>query len=252
MHQFFFGPSESQLLGSFHPPVKPARESWGVVFCQPLAHEFYNAHRCSVQLATALSEAGLAVLRFDYFGTADSPGDWEDASITRWVDDIGCAAAELRRRGIGRVCLAGFRFGATLAALYAAQRGPLDALVLWEPLASGQQYLKELVALHTEMLHQDKITSEVPDEGLAGFRYGGSLRAEIARIDLRAGEGTLAHNLLLIQSQEQAGEDPRTLLRADRIEVEAVPTPRFWFPHPRQTPLPPEIPVRILNWIGGL
>jgi alpha/beta superfamily hydrolase len=254
MQPFFFGPSSHQLFGIYHQPARRTAQDCGVVFCQPLAHEFYNTHRCSRQLAGALSDTGLAVLRFDYFGTGDSAGAWEEASVAQWLDDIGCAVAELRRRGCARLCLAGFRFGATLAAVFSAERGPADALVLWEPVANGENYLRELEALHGEMAAGTPVAHDDPQRELLGFEYLDGLRQEIGRIDLRANRRSLGRNVLLIESPSPPGEGLRSALEvpAGRLDFEIVQIPRFWFPHPAQTPLPRQIPQSMSSWLANV
>jgi pimeloyl-ACP methyl ester carboxylesterase len=223
-----------------------------VLFCPPLAHEFYNAHRCSGQLAASLSDAGLAVLRFDYYGTGDSPGDWEDASIARWLDDIGCAAGELRARGYARLCLVGLRFGATLAALFAAERGPVEGLVLWEPVVSGENYLRELADLHQQMMAGTSAADTGEGRELLGFEFRDSLRREIGRIDLLANQRSLGRHVLLIESPGVTGESLRPSLEASasRLEFEAAAVPRFWLDCPGQTLLPGQIPQRMASWIA--
>jgi alpha/beta superfamily hydrolase len=254
MLPFFFGPADRRLFGVFHPPARQTGQDCGVVFCHPLAHEFYNAHRCSSQLAGALTQAGLAVLRFDYYGTGDSAGAWEDASVSQWLDDIGCAVAELRYRGCARVCLVGLRFGATLAALFSAERGPVDALVLWEPVPNGEKYLQELQALHAHMVAGTLPARDGPQQELLGFEYRGHLWQEIGRIDLRANHQSLGRDVLLIENPGPPGEGLRSVLEraSGRFRFETAPIPRFWLNWPTQTPLPGRIPQRMSSWIASL
>lgn len=225
-----------------------------MVFCQPLAHEFYNTHRCSGQLARALSDTGLAVLRFDYYGTGDSAGAWEEASVAQWLDDIGCAVAELRRRGCARVCLAGLRFGATLAALFSAERGPVDALVLWEPVANGENYLRELEALHSQLVSGTPVAHDGPQQELLGFEYSDRLRQEIGGIDLRVNRLSPGRHVLLIEGPGPPGEGLRSALElvAGQLDFETVPVPHFWLNYPSQTLLPGQIPQRMSSWIAGV
>jgi alpha/beta superfamily hydrolase len=253
MQPLFFGPPDRRLFGIFHPPPREAVQDCGVVFCQPLAHEFYNAHRSSGQLSSALAAGGLAVLRFDYYGTGDSPGDWTEASVARWLDDIGCAADEMRRRGCGRLCLAGLRFGATLAALFSAERGPVDALVLLEPVANGKNYLRELEDLHSRMLAGTPVAQNGPPQELLGFEFGDRLRQEIGRIDLRANRRSLCRDILLIENPGAPGEGLRSALEAaGRLEFDTAPVPRFWLDGPSPPLLPGQIPQRVASWVANV
>ena len=70
--------------------------------------------------------SGTAVLRFDYFGTGDSPGDDTDGEFEGWRRDVNTAHEELRRRvGERNILWIGARLGATLAVL-AAKSGRCD------------------------------------------------------------------------------------------------------------------------------
>ncbi len=252
MQPLFFGPPDRRLFGIYHPPAHHAAQNSAVLFCHPLAHEFYNAHRCSGQLAGSLSDAGLAVLRFDYYGTGDSPGDWEDASIARWLDDIGCAADELRARGYARLCLVGLRFGATLAALFSAERGAVDGLVLWEPVVSGDHYLSELADVHRQMVAGTPAADSAERGELLGFEFRDGLREELGRIDLRTNHTSLGRHVLLIESPglTDASLRPSIEASAARFEFEAAAVPRFWLDCPGQTLLPGQIPQRMASWIA--
>ena len=86
----------------------------------------------------------------------------------RWTRP-SCATAELRRRGCEGVCLIGLRFGATLAAKFAIdvvdKRNAPDALVLWEPIVNGKDYVQELADMHRRELQID------PAQEMLGFAF---------------------------------------------------------------------------------
>ena len=255
MEPFFFGPSDRRLFGVLHRPASLAARNCGVVLCQPLEHEFYNAHRSLRQLAQALCDDGLAVLRFDYYGTGDSDGAWAQASVSQWLDDIDCAVAELRWRGCARVCLAGLRFGATLATLFSVKRDRVDALVLWEPVARGEDYLRELETLHRQETAGRLAPRNGPQRELLGFEYSDRLREEISRIDLRATRQRLGCDVLLINSPARADNGLRSMLAAaaGRLDdFETAPAPHFWLFYPDQSLLPRQIPQRVSSWIASV
>src|SRR5215467_5624104 len=95
---FYFGGEGRKLYGCFHGPTQKGAPRCAVLICQPLGHEYVNSHRALRQLAVRLADAGIPVLRFDYFGCGDSSGEAEQGSITRWLEDVSTAVAELRTR----------------------------------------------------------------------------------------------------------------------------------------------------------
>jgi hypothetical protein len=122
------GPALEGALGL--PPQAPA----GVVVCHP--HPLYGGDMDSpVVLAavTACAGAGLATLRFNFRGTGGSGGAWDEGRGER--DDVRAALADLRRRlpGAAPLALAGYSFGATMAAEVAAAGERLAGLALIAP-----------------------------------------------------------------------------------------------------------------------
>lgn len=86
------------------------------------------------RLATGLSEAGVASLRFDLRGHGDSEGQQEDLTLSAILNDIRVALAWLRAAGIERLSLLGASFSGGVCAYYAARRaGEVDRLVLLNP-----------------------------------------------------------------------------------------------------------------------
>src|SRR4030067_1026137 len=109
------------------------------------------------QLAAHLARSGRQAMRFDYFGTGDSAGEYAQASLAQWQIDIGDAVDECRRQsGRERVCIVGLRLGATLAGKAAAQREDISALVLYAPVIDGQALLSEWG--HEQAKHDRKLT----------------------------------------------------------------------------------------------
>jgi glycosyltransferase involved in cell wall biosynthesis/alpha-beta hydrolase superfamily lysophospholipase len=144
----YFGPSERPLAGWYHAPDPERRSDHAVVICQPLGHEYINAHRTMRHLANRLSAAGIAALRFDYDGTGDSAGCDEDPGrLAAWIGSVRHAERALRdQSGCRQISLAGLRMGATLAALLSNEL-EVSSLLLWAPCVRGRTYVRELKAL---------------------------------------------------------------------------------------------------------
>jgi pimeloyl-ACP methyl ester carboxylesterase len=149
MNPFFFGTRQRRLFGVYSPGRASASGAGtrAVLLCHPWGQEYLRAHRSIKQLATLLNQAGVHVMRFDYFGTGDSAGDMQDADLAGWQGDIETAIDELKdTTDAARVGLVGLRLGGTLAAGVAARRRKdVDSLVLWDPVVSGEAYLQELL-----------------------------------------------------------------------------------------------------------
>ena len=118
----------------------------GVLLCTGLGGEALGAHFPLRVLADRLAGAGYPTLRFDYANTGDSCDAPVDGPLAAWRDSVTAAADCLRRSGVRRIVLCGLRFGATMAALEAATRDDVAALILLAPLVSGFSYSRVLKA----------------------------------------------------------------------------------------------------------
>jgi pimeloyl-ACP methyl ester carboxylesterase len=214
MHAFHFGSARRRLFGLYHPPAAAGKPAGGVVLCPPFGHEYIRSHRALRNLAVRLSEGGLHVLKFDYFGCGDSAGGIGDGSVAQWQEDVGAAIDELKdMTGLAAVSLVGLRFGATLASLAIARRSDVRTLVLWDPVLRGAPYVEELRALQADWLQTrprvSGVTPPAPDAELIGFPLTPALHDEFKAIDLLASTRWRARRVVTMATQD--------------VDVEALP-----------------------------
>lgn len=170
MTPLMFGPANRRLFGLYHPAEDGRSDKGAVLICPPFGQEALRSHRFFKVLADRLARAGFSVLRFDYYGTGDSPGDDADGDFDGWTRDIAAAHEELRRLssagtpGTPGVSWLGVRLGGTLALLAAQQTRPvLERLVLWEPVVDGRRYAQLLREWHVYSL---ELSYCIPDASL--------------------------------------------------------------------------------------
>lgn len=193
---FFFDAGGHQLYGVLHDPGA-SRRTRGCVVVPPFMEERQDAHAVLRDMAETLCTQGFATLRVDLYGTGDSEGEWRDATLEGWRNDLHEAVAVLRARtGVTAVTLVGLRFGATLAALVAA-RVEADAVVLVQPILSGADYARDLLTSHmaAEMVLHRRVgtTREQLIERLStgrsvilfGYEFSAAQFASLSAIDLR-------------------------------------------------------------------
>ena len=113
---FYFGPPGQSILGTYHFPGPQMTREVAVVLVPPWGEEYYRSHRAYRHLAALLAGAGFPTLRFDFFGCGDSEGEGEHARLHQWIADISRAIKTVRKKcGLAKICLIGYRLGATLA-----------------------------------------------------------------------------------------------------------------------------------------
>ena len=146
---FFFLNRGRRLFGVLHEPAGKSRRK-GFVFCSAFAEEKLWSHRVMVGFARLLAQRGHPVMRFDYLGSGDSEGDFEDATLETMVSDTHCALATFQERigNPGPVNLLGLRLGASIAVFAASGSEAVNALVLWEPVVDGAGYAKSLLRIN--------------------------------------------------------------------------------------------------------
>jgi exosortase A-associated hydrolase 2 len=256
---FYFGGAGRRLFGCFHEPLQRGAARRAVLICQPLGHEYVNSHRALRQLAVRLADAGIPVLRFDYYGCGDSSGEAEQGSITRWLEDISTAVAELRTRsGVFEVCVVGLRMGATLAALAGSRLECFERLVLWEPVVSGKDHLNELKALHQEMLRfrprPKPSKRSQPYLEVLGFPLSRLLHAQLEELDLGKIAEKPATQILIMQTEQTDAKGSLTehlVQTLAHVEHQTLEAPEIWLPTPDGSLLvPAQVLQSVVSWVS--
>jgi pimeloyl-ACP methyl ester carboxylesterase len=204
MTLFHFGPEDAPIFGAYSSPrVSIARDS-AVLMCAPIGMEYMRTHYTFRLLANQLASAGIHVLRFDYHGMGDSSGNITEKQFDRWIDDVALAAHELYQlSGVENPVVVGLRMGAALATkALSCRKFKAKALVLWDPVVHGYDYLATHKKMHAEMAAE---RNEPPDpwDELLGSSFPEDLRASIEALSVeehvdRANAGAAA----LIVSQD--------------------------------------------------
>ena len=212
-------------FGWLHAPRDGAGSDVGVVICTGLIQDALLAYGSLRVLADDLAAAGYATLRFDYPGTGDSCDDAteKDGHWTAWQLSIDDAANWLRATtGAKRLVLVGLRLGTTLATLAAARREDVASLLLFEPVISGRNYVRQL-ALEVEMLSGAR-PAKGEDLYLREFRFAPATLDQIGGVDLRKVTlKTGTHVAVCAQTEGKAAEDAATAWRAAGAEVVNIP-----------------------------
>lgn len=109
-----------------------------VVFCHGFTGTRIEAHRIFVKCARAICEAGIAALRFDFRGSGESDGRFEDMTIPGEISDALAALRFAQAQpevAPDRIGLLGLSLGGCVAACAAARHSDLKALCLWAPVS---------------------------------------------------------------------------------------------------------------------
>jgi len=205
-----FGRKDS-LFGVLHLPEHEIRS--GLAVCAPFGEEAKSAYRALYEFADLAASHGTLTLRFDYFGTGNSAGGFEEFGPRRAQTDILEAVELLHSSGARSVGLLGLGIGGSLACEIAAEH-KLDTLILWQPTISGEQFYKLNIKrqLVRQMLTHGKATGAATAGDLIdldGYPLRKSTAEQLKAIDLLSRTNLQAERVLLIQishSQTLAGD----------------------------------------------
>jgi alpha/beta superfamily hydrolase len=253
VNPFFFGTGERRLFGVYTPGQRGSAGVRAAVLCNPWGQEYLRAHRSMRQLAMQLNRAGVHVLRFDYFGTGDSGGDFTDGDLAGWQGDVDTAIEELKdATGATRVGLVGLRLGATLAAAVAARREDVERLLLWDPIVDGEEYVREL--------WQEPSQARSPEppgaREVLGFVLTEDMSRELRSLDLLELVPSFPTRTLVVASESlpshvalQAALDSPP---GGPLPMERIASPRAWLEEQNTGigAVPVKMLQRIVEWWG--
>jgi pimeloyl-ACP methyl ester carboxylesterase len=220
-----FGPPHGSLFGFYHPPHRASARATGVVLCNPLGYDAMCVHQTYRLFAERLAEQGFPALRFDYHGTGDSSGHpGEPGRVRSWLDSVAAAIEELYdRSAVGSIALFGVRFGATLAAAAAAERGGVADLILWAPSASGRLYVRELRAFRLMKEREAPTKPRIDsDEEVAGYLFDRTVVSDISALDLFARKERVAERVLIVARDDLPGGEDRLTRHFEATGAEAT------------------------------
>ncbi|GEM_PF-1749488 len=147
-NHFFFKNNElgHNLYGVDYIPEEPTGEAF--IFLQPLGSERNVIDAVIINLARTFAKHGIRVLRFDYYGTGDSEGDFTSITLASLMSDIDTGMSLFSNNaGITSTGLLGVRFGSLLASHFAEQTlNTIKHLILCAPVINAFDYInKELM-----------------------------------------------------------------------------------------------------------
>ncbi len=162
------------LRGVLHHPESNAPAPT-VVMLHGFTGNHIESEHLFVQAARTLCVAGFAVLRFDFFGSGNSDGTFEDMTVETEIADARAALDWLSEQpGIDadRFAVVGLSLGGAVTAFVAAQDERVQAAVFWNAVALPD-------------LHFTDIPRTGPDTGVVGgLRVSAQFLHEFAALNI--------------------------------------------------------------------
>lgn len=146
----FPGSTGATLSGVLHTPGGSLRGSVLLAHCFTCSKDVHTMTR----MARGLSEAGYAVLRFDFTGLGDSGGEFSATTVSHDVRDLVGAATALIRQGYGPCGLVGHSLGGA-AGLLAARRLKIVRSVVVLGAPASPDHVRRLFVDHDEQIRHE-------------------------------------------------------------------------------------------------
>lgn len=116
----------AQLVGMLH---KVESEKI-VIMCHGFTGTKSESKRLFVEAARDLASRGFNALRFDFYGSGDSEGEFKDFLVSHNIANLKDAIIWTQEKGYEQIAVLGLSLGAATAILTVADQ-PVDALITW-------------------------------------------------------------------------------------------------------------------------
>lgn len=144
-------------------PLEPARAN--ILYLPPFAEEMNRCRSVVAEQARRFTRCGFNCTLLDFFGTGESPGEFEEANLDIWRRNIAEAVEDIQKEHTLPLVLWGFRLGGLIALDFLQQTPQLSAhVLLWQPVTNGRTYLTQVLRQRTASLLERGLPGETTDQ----------------------------------------------------------------------------------------
>jgi uncharacterized protein len=171
-HSIQFEVNGQRLWGMLHLPLEASKPAPTVLMLHGFTGQRLEPHRLFLLLSRQFAEAGIASMRFDFRGSGESEGTFDQMTVPREVEDVVAAYHFLKSRPEvdgSRLGLMGLSMGGMVSALSVAQPGlEFKALSLWAPA-----HPKLWLAQFPDDVTSEQVRAAVADPAIRAEMRGG-------------------------------------------------------------------------------
>ncbi len=145
---FFLDAAHGKRFCIYHAPALELDCRGAFIYVHPFGDEMNKTRRIAALQARAFAAMGFGVLQIDLYGCGDSSGEFVDARLAIWREDLSIAKKWLERHVAAPVSLWGARLGGLLALDFASRvESTIEKIILWQPVVSGELFLTQFLRL---------------------------------------------------------------------------------------------------------
>lgn len=194
-----FRGSKGKLFGVLHIA---GEKSPGVILFHGFTGNKCESHFIFTKLARNLCNEGISVLRFDFYGSGDSEGNFEDMTLETEIKDGEFAVNYLKslnfinKESIG-IC--GLSMGGFVSVCVASKFKEVKSLCLWSPVAFTEIIEKKFITKRIREKIEKNGKSYIPN---IGHYIGKGLLDSIKQINIEEYAQKYKGNVLIIHTKD--------------------------------------------------
>jgi len=219
--QVIFEGYKGKLFGVLHIPER--KKSLGIILFHGFTGNKCESHFIFTKLARRLCKEGFSVLRFDFYGSGDSEGNFENMTLQTEMEDGKKAIEFLKtfdfidKEKIG-VC--GLSMGTLVATYVAYKFREVKALCLWSPLAFPNIIKKKI--LTKEIRKKIEKCGKVYISGI-GHYIGKDFVKSLEEINIKEFAENYRGNVFIIHTKDDLSIDLKhSLFYFERFHKNAI------------------------------
>jgi alpha-beta hydrolase superfamily lysophospholipase len=209
---FTFISQGEQLVGMTH-----YADEWNgttILMCHGFTEDKAESNRLFVEAAREFAQRGYHAVRFDFFGSGDSAGEFRESRISINMQNLKDAITHVRISECRRLVVLGMSMGAATAILTAMNQ-PVEGLVLWSTVPDMKElFMSRLELSEAELGDMESLEYE-------GWLIEGEFYIDAIQYDIMAAVKRLTLPKLFVQGCE---DDPVFQRGFERFK-EAAPAP---------------------------
>lgn len=190
-----------------------------IVFVPPFGEEMNRCRALVSEQARNFAQSGYSCTVIDFYGTGDSQGELQDASLQLWSGNIHLVIETLQREVCIPVILWGLRLGAFIAMDFAAKSAlVIDHILLWQPVVSGDRYVTQFLRQRVAGLVSKDLPPETTAEirkrlaqgeciEVSGYTVGGVLMQDIESLSFAGMTALCAGKIHWLENVSEQGAD---------------------------------------------
>ena len=141
----------NQLVGILHT----AEHDKLVILCHGFTGNKIENRRLFVEFSRALVKEGFDAFRFDFYGSGDSAGEFEETSIRHNIANLTDAVGWAKEQGYRDIVIMGISMGAATCIL-AAENFEVQGMVLWSTVPDMKKVFKSRLGALDDVPNIDK------------------------------------------------------------------------------------------------